>query len=123
MRRISRLPSEAASRNMSACRAQAMSHVGCRLIVASSAKISRALPPGVGGAVARALATKSAISWEVEDWEAEDLASGRDPALSDTDSADVVSPGREMVGSPDIGALRDRPASCSAQTPRDPYTS
>src|ERR1700751_5525038 len=104
MRRISRLPSEAASRNMSAWSLQAMSQVGCRLIVASSAKISRARPLAVCGAVARALATKSAISWVVED-----LASGRDAALSGTDSADVVSPGREMVGSPDIGAHQEPP--------------
>src|SRR5215475_9688682 len=103
MRRISRLPSEAASRNMSACSAQAMSHVGCRLRVASSAKISRALAPGACGDVARALATKSAISLAVEDLVSEDLVSGRDPALSNSDlaeagSADVASPGRGMVG-------------------------
>src|SRR6476646_7949509 len=37
---------EAASRNISACSLQAVSQVGCRLMVASSAKINRPRPPG-----------------------------------------------------------------------------
>src|SRR3990167_4976776 len=40
-------PIEAASRNISACKAQAVSQVGCRLMVASSAKISRPRLPAV----------------------------------------------------------------------------
>src|ERR1700710_910565 len=59
---MSRLPSEAASRNMSACSAQAMSQVGCRLMVASSANTSRPLAPERCGDIARAFATKAAIS-------------------------------------------------------------
>jgi hypothetical protein len=51
---MSRLPSEAASRNMSACSAQAMSQVGCRLMVASSANTSLPLAPGRCGDIARA---------------------------------------------------------------------
>jgi RNA processing factor Prp31 len=46
-------------------------------MVASSAKISRDLAPGACGDVARALATKSAISLAVDD-----LASGRKAELS-----------------------------------------
>ena len=53
---------DAASRNMSACSAQAMSQVGCRLIVASSANISLPLAPARCGDIARALATKAAMS-------------------------------------------------------------
>src|SRR5688500_13880996 len=47
---------------MSACSVQAMSQVGCRLMVASSAKISRPDEDAFAGAVARTFATKSAIS-------------------------------------------------------------
>src|SRR5258708_16856906 len=65
----------AASRNMSACSAQAMSHVGCRLMVASSANTRRPRAPGACGDIALALATKAAMS------SAADLASGNDPAL------------------------------------------
>ena len=59
---MSRLPIEAASRNMSACSAQAMSQVGCRLMVASSANTSRPRAPAACGDIARALATKAAMS-------------------------------------------------------------
>src|SRR6185312_2906642 len=59
---MSRLPMPAASRNMSAWRAQAMSHVGCRLMVASSANNSLPRLPAAKGDMARALATNAAIS-------------------------------------------------------------
>src|SRR5437870_4839483 len=100
---MSRLPMEAASRNMSACNAQAMSHVGCRLIVASSANTSRPFAPAAWGDIARALATKAAISSE-----AEGLASGKEPDLpaslfcaEDTSPADFG-----LVGSLDISARK-----------------
>src|SRR5579863_2219273 len=63
---MSRLPREAASRNISDCNAHAMSHVGCRLMVASSAKTNRPLPADANGDMAFALATKAAMSSEVE---------------------------------------------------------
>src|SRR3954451_19543090 len=95
---MSRLPIAAASRNMSACSAQAMSHVGCRLIVASSAKISRPLACGACGDIARAFATKAAMSSE-----ADVFASGT--ALPDADRAagSVLS---GLVGSPDMGTRK-----------------
>src|ERR1043166_9063969 len=95
---MSRLPIAAASRNMSACKAQAMSHVGCRLIVASSAKISRPLACGAWGDIARAFATKAAMSSA-----ADCLASGTDPALPDADCA-TGSNDFGLVGSPDMDA-------------------
>src|ERR1044072_2676625 len=93
-----RLPIAAASRNMSACSAQAMSHVGCRLIVASSAKISRPLACGACGDIARAFATKAAISSE-----ADVFASGT--ALPDADRA-AGSAFSGVVGSPDMGTRK-----------------
>src|ERR1700710_53115 len=98
---MSRLPSAAASRNMSACSAQAMSQVGCRLMVASSANTSRPLAPAAWGDIARALATKAAMSSE-----ADGLASGKEPALPDAVfGVDDTSPADfGLVGSPDIGA-------------------
>src|SRR6185437_12716387 len=63
---MSRLPSEAASRNISACNVQAMSQAGCRLMVASSAKTRRPLAPAAYEDMERALATKAAMSSEVE---------------------------------------------------------
>src|SRR5580700_10168864 len=98
MRRISRLPREAASRNMSACSAQAMSQVGCRLMVASSANTRRPRPPAACGDVARALATKAAISSDVEDF-----LSGSDPA-SPAFCGEVMLADLDLVGSPDISA-------------------
>src|SRR5215469_4732667 len=95
MRRISRLPSEAASRNISACSAQAISQVGWRLMVASSANTRRPLVPAACGDIARALATKAAISSEVEAF-----ASGSD-ARSPAFSAEVASPDLSLVGSRD----------------------
>src|SRR5882672_11429162 len=73
---MSRLPIEAASRNISACSAQAMSQVGCRLMVASSANTSLPIAPVRCGDIARALATKAAMSSE-----ADVFASGTEPAL------------------------------------------
>src|SRR6266513_5019130 len=73
---MSRLPSPAASRNISACSAHAISHVGCRLMVASSAKTSRPLAPVARGDIAWALATKAAMSSE-----ADGAASGSRSAL------------------------------------------
>src|SRR3954463_7323702 len=90
---MSRLPSEAASRNMSACNAQAMSQVGCRLMVASSANTSRPLAPARGGDIARALATRAEMSSA-----ADGLASGNGLALR---AAEVTSPADlGLMGSP-----------------------
>src|ERR1700759_2566540 len=94
---MSRLPSAAASRNMSACSAQAMSQVGCRLMVASSSNTSRPRAPAASGDMARAFATKAAISSEVEV-----LVSGNDPVLPSA-CADVTSLDLDLVGSLDIG--------------------
>src|ERR1700721_2793833 len=96
---MSRLPSAAASRNMSACRAQAMSQVGCRLIVASSANTSRPLAPAACGDIARALATKAAMSAE-----ADAPASGSAPDVPALRPAESLSDGFGLVGSPDINA-------------------
>src|SRR3954471_23816029 len=95
---MSRLPREAASRSMSACSAQAMSQVGCRLMVASSANTSLPLAPARCGDIARALATKAAISSE-----ADGLASGGPElldALADATSLDDFG----LVGSPAMNA-------------------
>src|SRR6185437_6241400 len=93
---MSRLPSAAASRNMSACNAHAISQVGCRLMVASSANTSRPLAPAAWGDIACALATKAAISSEVED-----LVSGSDRSAPCDDATSLRS---DLVGSPGIGA-------------------
>src|ERR1051325_5496928 len=93
---MSRVPIVAASRNMSACSAQAISQVGCRLIVASSAKISRPLACGAWGDIARAFATKAAMSSA-----ADCLASGT--ALPDEDCA-TASDDFGLGGSPDMEA-------------------
>src|ERR1700680_1462091 len=93
---MSRLPSAAASRNMSACSAQAISHVGCRLMVASSAKTNRPLLPAACGDIALALATKAAMSSA-----ADGLASGNEPVLP---PSDILSAGFGLIGSPDIEA-------------------
>src|SRR5258706_14931474 len=86
---------------MSACSAQAISHVGCRLMVASSANSSRPFAPAVLADIARALATKAAMSSD-----ADGLVSGSEPALPDPAfCAEVTSPaGFGLVGSPDINA-------------------
>src|SRR3954454_21276362 len=94
---MSRLPSEAASRNMSACSVQAMSHVGCRLMVASSANTSRPFAPGACGEVARALATKAAMSSE-----AEVFVFGNAPDLPGADAAETSPPDLGLVGSRDM---------------------
>src|SRR5258707_14432121 len=96
---MSRLPSAAASRNMSACSAQAISHVGCRLMVASSANTSLPFAPGACGDIARALATKAAMSSE-----AEVFVSGNAPDLPDAgpDSAETSAPAFGLVGSRDM---------------------
>src|SRR5437879_1809920 len=80
-----------------------MSHVGCRLMVASSANTSRPFAPGAWGDVARALATKAAMSSE-----ADGLSSGSEPALPDADfCAENTSPvDFGLVGSPDIKRSR-----------------
>src|SRR5262249_12464732 len=60
-------PTAAASRNMSACSWQAVSQVGWRLMVASSAKISRPrAPAAVDGARLFTCARKASISERVE---------------------------------------------------------
>ncbi|MGY4428683.1 hypothetical protein ACVWWO_001160 [Bradyrhizobium sp. F1.13.1] len=70
-----------------------MSQVGCRLIVASSAKISRPFAPGACGDSARAFATKAAMSSEVEV-----------PACGTAPSgcAETALRPRGLMGSPDI---------------------
>src|SRR5882762_6878101 len=106
---MSRLPSAAASRNISACSAQAMSQVGCRLMVASSAKTSRPLAPAAWGDIARALATKAAISSE-----ADGVASGSLPALPGSDfCAEGTAPADfGWVGSPDISTRQLQQVLC-----------
>src|SRR5947208_11681457 len=97
---MSRLPSEAASRNMSACSAQAMSQVGCRLMVASSANTSLPLAPGRCGDIARALATKAAMSSD-----ADGLLSGSAPSLRASACAEATSPADfGLMGSPAMSA-------------------
>src|SRR3981189_583945 len=100
---MSRLPSAAASRNISACSVQAMSHVGCRLMVASSANTSRPFAPGAWGDIARALATKAAMSSE-----AEVFVSGNAPCLPDAgvDGAETSPPDFGLVGSRDMLARK-----------------
>src|SRR6195952_5631061 len=82
---------------MSAGSAHAMSQVGCRLMVASSAKTSRPLAPEACGDIARALATKAAISSA-----ADALASGngfdRRGSAAFADATSFVDFG--LVGSP-----------------------
>src|ERR1700739_760073 len=110
---MSRLPNAAASRNMSACSAQAISHVGCRLMVASSANTSRALAPAACGDMARALATKAAMSSA-----ADGLSSGNEPALPASRPAAISPTDFGLVGSPDINARKRLQALCGLQSPR-----
>src|SRR5258708_39202682 len=86
---------------MSACSVQAMSHVGCRLMVASSAHASRPFAPGACGDIACALATKAAMSSE-----AEVFVSGNAPDLPDAgvDAAGTSPPDFGLVGSRDMPA-------------------
>src|SRR5260370_1849084 len=88
---------------MSACSAQAMSQVGCRLMVASSANASRPRAPEACGDIAQALATKAAISSE-----AAGFASGKEPVLPDAAccAADTSPWDFGLVGSPDIRARK-----------------
>src|SRR5262245_21256861 len=95
---MSRLPTEAASRNMSACSVQAMSQVGCRLMVASSANTRRPRAPAACGDMARALATKAAMSSELET-----RSSGSEPALREGSSLLEL----DLVGSVAIRARRE----------------
>src|SRR5258708_29022145 len=86
-----------------------MSQVGCGLIVASSANTSGPRPPAACGDIARALATKAAMSSD-----ADGLLSGSDPsapAFAEVTSADLG-----LVGSPDIGAHMWLRALISART-------
>src|ERR1700753_2697990 len=94
---MSRLPSAAASRNMSACSAQAMSQVGCRLMVASSANTSRPLAPLAWGDIARALATKAAISADAD--VSDDVSPGARAPTGTSGAADLG-----LTGSLDIWA-------------------
>src|SRR5258708_17349887 len=110
---MSRLPREAASRNMSACSAQAISQVGCRLMVASSANTSLPLAPARCGDMALALATKAAMSSA-----ADGRASGSGPALrcsafgaEDTSLADLG-----VIGSPAMIAHQSQRAQCGMST-------
>src|SRR5260370_38524236 len=81
---------------MSACSAQAISHVGCRLMVASSANTNRPFAPAVLGYIGRALGTKAAMSSD-----ADGLVSGNEPDLPDPAfCAEVPSPaGFGLIGS------------------------
>src|SRR5665647_2918529 len=98
----------AASRNMSACSAQAISHVGCRPMVASSANTNRPRAPGACGDIALALATTAAMSSEA------DFASGSEPDLPDSsfcvEETSVADFG--WFGSRDISARRLQQALC-----------
>jgi hypothetical protein len=74
-----------------------MSHVGCRLMVASSANTSRPFAPGAWGDIARALATKAAMSSD-----ADAFVSGNAPDLPDARvDVDETSP-------PDFGWVGSR---------------
>src|SRR5712692_7949898 len=97
---------------MSACSAQAMSQVGCRLMVASSANTSLPLAPAVWGDIARALATKAAMSSE-----ADGVASGNEPALPDAAfwPADTSVADFGLVGSPDMSARKLPQRLCGAR--------
>src|ERR1700681_2846613 len=80
-------------------------------MVASSANTSRPLAPAAWGDIARALATKAAMSSE-----ADGLASGNEPALPEAafcaEDASVADFG--LVGSPDISARKLPQALCGA---------
>src|SRR5258707_6813704 len=104
---MSRLPSAAASANSSACSAQAISDASCRLMVASSANTSRPFAAAVLGDIARALATKAAMSSDAD-------GSGSEPALPDPAfCAEVTSPvGFGLMGSLDIIARELQQALC-----------
>src|ERR1700694_1151652 len=86
-----------------------MSQGGCRLMVASSANTSRPFAPAACGDIARALATKAAMSSE-----ADGLASGNEPALPDAAlrPADTSVADFGLVGSPDISARNFQQALC-----------
>src|SRR5258708_6689591 len=84
---------------MSACSVQAMSQVGCRLMVASSANTSLPRAPSACGDIARALATKAAISSVVDAF-----ASGS--VLPACSAATLL--WLDLVGSPDIGTRAQR---------------
>src|ERR1700738_108589 len=80
-----------------------MSHVGCRLMVASRANTSRPRAPAACGDIARALATKAAISSA-----ADGLASGNEPALPGAALRPAANSVADfgLVGSPDISARK-----------------
>src|ERR1700735_2075682 len=104
---MSRLPSAAASRNISACSVQDISHGGSRLLVASSANTSRPLAPAACGDIARALATKAAMSSE-----ADGLSCGNEPAAPVLRPADTSPVDFGLVGSPDINTRKWLQALC-----------
>src|SRR5882757_5463364 len=106
---MSRLPSAAASRNMSACSAQAMSQVGCRLMVASSANTSLPLAPTRCGDIARALATKAAISSVVDALVSGSRAVVRGSAVG-TEETSLADFG--LIGSPVMNARQLQQALC-----------
>jgi hypothetical protein len=80
-----------------------MSHVGCLLMVASSANTSRPFAPGAWGDIARALATKAAMSSA-----AEGFVSGKAPGLPDAGAgaAEASPPDFGLVGSRDMLARK-----------------
>src|ERR1700690_3211439 len=104
---------------MSACSVQAISHVGCRLMVASSANTSLPLAPAACGDIARALATKAAMSSA-----ADGISCGNEPALPAAvlRRADVSTGDFGLVGSPDIKARKWLQALCGLRSPRGQCT-
>src|SRR3954454_5412516 len=94
---------------MSACSAHAMSHVGCRLMVASSANTRRPLAPAACGDIARALATKAAMSSD-----ADGFVSGKEAVLPDPPfwAEGTSLAGLDLLGSPAINARQLRQALC-----------
>src|SRR5882757_1050724 len=106
---MSRLPSDAASRNMSACSVHAMSQVGCRLMVASRANTSLPRASARCGDIARALATKAAMSSD-----GDVRASGKEPALrvSGELAWRTSCPDGGLVGLPAISACLLRQTLC-----------
>src|ERR1700712_1951747 len=92
-----------------------MSHVGCRLMVASSANTRRRLAPVACGDIARAFATKAAMSSD-----ADDLASGKEAVLPESAfwAEDTSVAGLDLVGSPAINAHQLQQALCGPSPAR-----
>src|SRR6185312_14925238 len=102
---MSRPPALAASRNMSACKVHAVSQVGCRLMVASSAKIRRPrLSPALEGPSERTRSTNASISGRDEAGAGDSLEGSSLMAKVYTDLGTIGERASEDAG----GGLRSR---------------